>query len=118
MLTQIEHFNGIFIASANLMDGLNPAVVRRFDLKAQFDFLTDTQAWGLFVRHCKQLQLPYRQKNLPHQRASLDCLTPGDFAAVTRMARFHPLSSASAFVQTLNNEVMHKEQVKHRRIGF
>ena len=118
MLTQMESFSGIFIASTNLMDGLDQAALRRFDLKAQFGFLTQAQAWQLFCRYCKQLGVSARKKALPQQLAALEYLTPGDFAAVARMARFHPLTSAEAFIQALSNEVSHKEQAKKRRIGF
>ncbi|NLC99735.1 MAG: ATP-binding protein [Gammaproteobacteria bacterium] len=118
MLTQMESFSGIFIASTNLMDGLDQAALRRFDLKAQFGFLTTQQAWQLFCRYCKQLGVSARKKALPQQLAALEYLTPGDFAAVARMARFHPLTSAEAFIQALSNEVSHKEQAKKRRIGF
>ena len=118
MLTQMESFSGIFIASTNLMDGLDQAALRRFDLKAKFDFLSSEQVWKLFVRHCKQLGLPHRKKALPQQLAAVEYLTPGDFAAVTRMARFHSLQSAEAFIQALSSETSHKEQVKKRRFGF
>lgn len=118
MLTQMESFSGIFIASTNLMDGLDQAALRRFDLKAKFDFLSDEQVWKLFVRHCRKLGLPHRKKALPLQLATLEYLTPGDFAAVIRMARFHPLASAEAFVQALSDEVGHKEQAKKQRFGF
>ena len=70
------------------------------------------------MRHCKQLGLPYGKKTLPQQLAAVEYLTPGDFAAVTRMVRFHPLHSAEAFIQALSNEASHKEQAKQRRIGF
>ena len=118
MLTQMESFSGIFIASTNLMDGFDQAALRRFDLKAKFDFLSTEQALKLFICHCKQLGLPHRKKILSQQLAVLKYLTPGDFSAVTRMARFHPLQSAEEFIQALNNEISHKEQVKKKRFGF
>jgi len=118
MLTQMENFEGVFIASTNLMDGLDQAALRRFDLKAKFDFLSSEQAWQLFTHHCRQLGLPRRKKSLPQQLAALKYLTPGDFAAVTRMARFNPIKSAEAYIQALSSEASHKEQVKKRRIGF
>lgn len=118
MLTQMESFSGIFIASTNLMDGLDQAALRRFDLKAKFDFLTSQQVWLLFCRYCKQLGLSHRQKSLQQQLAVLEYLTPGDFAAVARMSRFSRLQSAEAFIQALKNETSHKEQSKQRRIGF
>ena len=39
MLTQMESYRGLFIASTNLMQGLDQATLRRFDLKVKFDFL-------------------------------------------------------------------------------
>lgn len=39
MLTQMESFAGVFIASTNLMDGLDSAALRRFDLKVKLDYL-------------------------------------------------------------------------------
>lgn len=118
MLTQMESFSGIFIASTNLMDGLDQAALRRFDLKAKFDFLSIEQVWKLFIRHCKQLDLPHRKKALPQQLAALEYLTPGDFAAVARMSRFNPLQSAEAFIQSLASEISHKEQNKKLKFGF
>jgi hypothetical protein len=48
MLTQIDSFNGIFIASTNLMRSLDtqPCVVL---MKVKFDFLKPGQAWQLFL---------------------------------------------------------------------
>jgi transitional endoplasmic reticulum ATPase len=46
MLTQMEAFPGIFVASTNLMDNLDPAALRRFDIKVKFGYLTAEQAWG------------------------------------------------------------------------
>ena len=45
MLSQMESFSGVFIASTNLMAGLDQAALRRFDLKVKFDFLRTDQAW-------------------------------------------------------------------------
>lgn len=118
MLTQMESFSGIFIASTNLMDGLDQAALRRFDLKAKFDFLTFQQVWKLFCSYCKQLGLSHRQKNLQQQLSMLEYLTPGDFAAVARMSRFSPLQSAEAFIQALKNQAGHKEQAKKQKFGF
>ncbi len=118
MLTQMESFSGVFIASTNLMDGIDQAALRRFDLKAKFDFLTTQQVWLLFCRYCKQLGLPHRQKSLQQQLAVLEYLTPGDFAAVARMSRFNPLQSAEAFIHALASEVSHKEQNKKLKFGF
>lgn len=117
MLTQMEIFDGIFIASTNRMDGLDQAVLRRFDLKAGFDYLNSQQVWQMLGRSCRKLGLrlsPNLQSNMP----SLQWLTPGDFAAVERQARFKPFASAVELVVALEREMGFKEVAKRRRIGF
>lgn len=104
MLTQMESFAGVFIASTNLMGGLDAAALRRFDLKVKLDFLHAEHAWALLQRHCAQGGLgapgPAEQARL----ARLRQLTPGDFATVLRQGRFRPLGSAAALVAGLEGE--------------
>ena len=117
MLTQMESFSGVFIASTNLMDGLDQAALRRFDLKIKFDFLLVDQAWQLLIEHCKKLQLLPPSQEL---RARVNCmhkLTPGDFAAVLRQHRFRSIETSAMFVAALEAECAIKEGVK-RPMGF
>ena len=102
LLTQLEAFDGIFIASTNLIEGLDPAALRRFDLKAQFDFLNTD---------------PAPSDDLQSRLGSLDALTPGDFAALARRHRFQPLSRAEDWLAALEAEAMLKRGGK-KRIGF
>ena len=117
MLTQMESFSGVFIASTNLMNGLDQAALRRFDLKVKFDFLRPDQAWELLRRHCGELRLTPPQADLNAKIACLTRLTPGDFAAVVRQHRFRPIESAVALVSALEAECVVKEDMK-RSIGF
>lgn len=117
MLTQMESFPGVFIASTNLIDGLDQAALRRFDLKVKFDFLKPEQAWELLRRYCSQLSLPTPQPELLTRIMRLGQLTPGDFAAALRLHRFRPLESPSALVSALEAECMVKENTRHP-IGF
>ncbi len=80
MLTQMESYNGIFIASTNLMTNLDQAALRRFDLKIKFKFLKPEQAWALFQRHCSVLGINNIEATLHSHINHLDKLTPGDFA--------------------------------------
>ncbi len=112
MLTQMEAFNGVFIASTNLMGGLDPAALRRFDLKVKLDFLRPEQAWALLQRHCAQLGLAAPGVQEQACLARLRQLTPGDFAAVLRQGRFKPLGSAAALVAGLEGECALKEGAK------
>jgi transitional endoplasmic reticulum ATPase len=117
MLTRMEAYSGVFIASTNLMGGLDPAALRRFDLKVCFDFLLPDQAALLLARYVASLELePATAPELGRLR-SLCNLTPGDFAAVVRQNRFRPIKSAAAFVQALAQECTLKAPVSSS-IGF
>lgn len=117
MLTQIESFNGVFIASTNLMSNLDEAALRRFDLKVKFDFLLPEQAWGLLQNHCVGLDLDSPMEDLRRRVDRIEMLTPGDFAAVVRQGRFRPIESAVGFVLALEAECSVKQGEK-KTIGF
>ena len=117
MLTQMESFPGVFIASTNLMTGLDQAALRRFDLKVKFDYLRSEQAWELLRRHCAVMKFPAPQPDLLPKIMRLGQLTPGDFAAVLRQHRFQPIESPAMLVSALEAECAVKEGVK-APIGF
>ena len=112
MLTQMESFSGIFIASTNLMDGLDQAVLRRFDLKVKFNFLEATQVSGLFKRYCIQMKLEKPQPSELTEVLRMRNLTPGDFATVIRQSRFRPILSCGALIAALQQECAMKEGAK------
>ena len=54
MLTQMESFQGIFIATTNFMTNLDKASIRRFDMKVEFKPLDSAKfikAFGLYARY-------------------------------------------------------------------
>ena len=117
MLTQMESFAGIFIASTNLVDNLDQAALRRFDLKIKFDFLLPRQSQSLLESYCNTLNLNIPDKALSIRLGRLNNLTPGDFATVVRRHRFKPVCSALNMVAALEEECSLKENFK-RPIGF
>ena len=118
MLTQMESFGGVFIASTNLMAGLDSAALRRFDLKLKFDYLKTPQAQQLLKRHCQHMGLSEPTPQDCQALAALGQLTPGDYAAVVRQSRLRPIQSASHMVQALAEECAHKPGAQRRSIGF
>ena len=84
LLQQMERYPGIFIAATNLISGLDPAALRRFDFKLHFRALTPAQRRALFAREA----LGDDQAPVPEAFArpldALTGLTPGDFATVCR----------------------------------
>ena len=117
MLTQMESFPGVFVASTNLMEGLDQAALRRFDLKVKFDYLRSDQSWELLSRYCIKLELNSPGSDAQARISRLQRLTPGDFAAVERQHRFRKLDSAIAVVGALEAECELKEGSKSS-IGF
>lgn len=117
MLTQMESFSGVFIASTNLMEGLDQAALRRFDLKVKFDFLRTEQAWELLLRCCKQLKLSAPSPELRARVTGMQRLTPGDFAAVLRQHRFRVIENSLGLIAALEAECAVKEGNK-QAIGF
>ncbi|MBL1260450.1 MAG: AAA family ATPase [Thiotrichaceae bacterium] len=89
LLVQMESFNGVFIASTNLLNLVDAASLRRFDLKIKFDYMKPKQAWTLFLQvleeHGCHVEEEARQYKTDLVR--LDNLTPGDFATVVRQSR-------------------------------
>lgn len=118
MLTQMEQFDGIFIASTNLMEGLDQAALRRFDLKIKFDYLLPEQAQALFQAYCTQHGLAAPPTDVLNAIGKLHNLTPGDFAAVARRSRFSKLTDAAAWLEALRTECAVKQGGARPRIGF
>lgn len=117
MLTQMESFPGLFMASTNRMDGLDPASLRRFDLKVHFDYLRTDQAQELFRRWCRTWGIGKPTAIDLAAFRHLDNLTPGDYATVARRHRFQPLQTPAEGVAALVEECALKDGGRGR-IGF
>ena len=118
MLTQMESFPGVFIASTNLIDDLDSAALRRFDLKLRFLPLRSEQSAKLLARHLTIIGLPEASPEVLSQLARLFTLTPGDFAAVERRHRFQPLADSAEFVRALAEECAQKAPASRGPMGF
>lgn len=117
MLTQMEHYNGVMIATTNLVKELDQAALRRFDFKVKFDFLRPKQAVELFRRYCAKWTLSAPRLEQFSRLMRLKNLTPGDFAAVARQQRLRPLRSAAELTDALAAECALKEGSR-AAIGF
>lgn len=118
MLVQMENFEGIFIATTNLIDNLDKASLRRFDLKLEFDFLKAEQSWNMFLSYCKDLKLAKPSTSFKRAVESLRHLTPGDFAAVARQNKFRPIANVKDFIQRLEDEIAVKNVSSGNVMGF
>jgi SpoVK/Ycf46/Vps4 family AAA+-type ATPase len=118
MLTQMEAFAGIFIASTNLMDNLDAAALRRFDLKVQFHYLKPEQARTLYQRHSEAMGLSNPGESVWQVLDGLHTLAPGDFAVVARQHRFKPFEDHVGVLGALRAEMDLKPRTQSRGIGF
>lgn len=120
LLTQMEHFDGLFICSTNLVESLDAAALRRFDLKIQFDFLEVEQAWRLFRQVIEDQGTSQRgRQSWKSQLARIENLAPGDFATVVRQNRLSadPLTPP-VLLEGLVRESIFKSGRESRGIGF
>ena len=116
MLTQMEAFEGVFIASTNLVDSLDAASLRRFDFKVRFDYLAAAQGVALF-----RSVLGERVFDAASLRRieRLDRLTPGDMANALRQLRvLGQAPSAEVLLDLVEGELRFKPGGATARIGF
>lgn len=120
MLTQIERFEGLMVVSTNLIEVLDPAALRRFDLKLKFDYLTLPQRLDFAKQQAEILGLPLLSEEDLSQIESLNLLTPGDFAAVARRHQFSPFQKVQDWLSALQGECEVKPafSATTRRIRF
>lgn len=119
MLTQMENFEGIFIASTNLMDSLDAASLRRFDLKVKFGYLRREQVLTMFVDTLRQLDIHGApDASSMKQLGALAFLTPGDFAAVMRQSRLTPIDTHAMLCEALLKEQAVKTGLGKQVMGF
>ncbi len=120
LLTQMEAFDGIFIASTNLLDTLDAAALRRFDFKVKFDYLSRDQRRALLRSVATDGEGDCAATGSAFERLDrLQHLTPGDFANALRQLRVTgQAASAESLVDLLNAESRIKPEGRVRSIGF
>lgn len=120
LLTQMEAFNGIFVASTNLIDTLDEASLRRFDFKLKFDFLTRPQRRAMLLRVLSGMEADTDAIRIATARLDqLDHVTAGDFANVLRQVDITGATPGAVhLVGLLAAEVAMKPDMRKRAIGF
>ncbi|MBD8526687.1 AAA family ATPase [Pseudomarimonas arenosa] len=121
LLTQLEAFEGVFVASSNLFELIDPAALRRFDFKLRFDYLRPSQRRALFREQIQRWQLRRELDDVSWESRldRLDLLTPGDFAALARRLRAMGEQASDAnLMELLVAEVKMKPEGRRRSMGF
>lgn len=84
LLQQMENFDGVMIAATNFCKNLDPAIMRRFTFKLEFDYLDDAGKKAFFERLFKT---PLTDAEFAELK-TLRNLAPGDFRTV-RQEQFY-----------------------------
>ena len=119
LLHQMENFNGIMIGATNFSANLDPAVMRRFTFKLEFDYL-DEVGKKIFFERMFQSKLSEEEER---KLASVPRLAPGDFRTV-RQSFFYLGGNVSNDdrIDALRKESESKHDLKSscekKRIGF
>lgn len=122
MLVQLENFDGIFFGTTNLLDRLDAAAMRRFDLTLEFHPLDFSQRGRLLTELVGEL-FSSRTAELSGAIALLaqqtDGLTVSDTAVLKRQIRFNPLEGFDDFASRTRELVNLKPSRKfNKAIGF
>lgn len=122
MLSRLEEYEGVFIATTNRLEFLDPAMLRRFDLTVEFMILSNKKKWKVFSDVIKTLNLKMKKSDVDvvKQRLySLVDLTVSDFFNVKRkVERFDKNPSIDGFIKKLENVVGLKSLDSSKPIGF
>lgn len=90
-LQQLEAYRGLVVCTTNLLAHLDPAALRRFVFKVEFEYAGPSQARVLFdtllAGFLAQPLSAADEARLSREFSRLSTLAPGDFAAVARRLR-------------------------------
>ena len=117
----MENFNGILICSTNLLENLDPAAMRRFDFKINFDYLKPEQACEVALDMLDVLKVELSKEDRGQLRIGLTGikLAHGDFAALLR--RYVAMRAKPGWEQVVGDlkvEASFRETENSRPIGF
>ena len=117
MLMQIEKFEGIFLATTNMLDYIDRAVLRRFDLKLKFDFLSHEAVWKMFQQTCRSFNIGRGKAVFKKKLLMAESVTFGDFAALARRNKFSKILTQEELYEALIQEIQIKSD-QSNKIGF
>jgi SpoVK/Ycf46/Vps4 family AAA+-type ATPase len=117
LLEQLGEFDGVVVVATNRLDAIDPAALRRLDIKIHFEALKPQQVRAGFERLCQALQLVCVDADL-QKVSALSGITPGDFACIARRLGFAKLpTTAQGLIMLFEEELALKDPIK-QPMGF
>jgi len=119
LLYQMENFSGVMIGATNFLANLDPAILRRFTFKLEFDYLDDAGKILFFERMFETKLTAAEAARL----AAIPRLAPGDFRTV-RQGLFYLDDGADNHVRLAELEresaakSVNRASAEKRSIGF
>jgi transitional endoplasmic reticulum ATPase len=122
VLKQLEEHTGYVILSTNLYDRLDPAVLRRLDVKVMFGYLPGEHVPEVFRAAGAGLAMPDAQVTAfcaTAQWSAVKDLAMGDVAASMRQARLtSDRPTPEVLFSALKEQLEHRNRLQGRKIGF
>lgn len=118
LLVQIERYRGILLATTNRLESLDRAVMRRFDLKVAFDYLSPEA-----LRSLLQAVLPAQEHDrlaaLPASELAQRRLTPGNLRTALDQLDLQDMPiRLTPLLQALEQEESLQQGPRSRPVGF
>jgi len=116
LLQQMENFDGVMVAATNFCKNLDPATLRRFTFKIEFDYLDDDGKKVFFEKMFKTVLAEEELSELHEIRN----LAPGDFRTV-RQEHFYlgeEQTNANRIAALKEECALKKDGEKSAKIGF
>ncbi len=123
LLHAMENFAGILVCATNSVETLDPATIRRFTFKLEFDYLNAAGKLTFYQRILSELCQEPMTEPAKRRLTNIADLTPGDFATV-RQGMDYPGSSDgsgithAALLSALEQESDAKRLGRLRNFGF
>jgi SpoVK/Ycf46/Vps4 family AAA+-type ATPase len=112
LLHQMENFDGILIGATNFVVNLDPATLRRFPFKLEFDCLENTGKEIFFARMFGAMGMAGLSPADQRRLQAISSVTPGDFRTV-RQSLYYLASAAVTIDQIL--EGLERESLAKRQ---
>lgn len=120
LLTAMERMKGMLVCSTNFRNGLDPASIRRFNIKLEFDYLKPEGNMSFYTRVLGDLSSAKMTDAEMADLGSVVHLTPGDFKVVWQQYAFRKPEEVAhrALIDALKEEIRNKEWLPQKRMGF